>query len=76
MHIFIHIIIIAIKIAVNNADNFKETCINITIDTISATIASKSKNGNSDGMIAFGAQSSEWGKGTFEERHLMPVNYL
>jgi hypothetical protein len=51
-----HIIIIAIKIALNDADNFKDTCINTAIDTISAT--SKSKNGNSDGMIAFRAQSS------------------
>jgi hypothetical protein len=40
------------KIALNDADNFKDTCINTAIDTIS------SKNGNSDGMIAFRAQSS------------------
>ncbi len=39
-------------------DNFKDTCINTAIDTISATIASTSKNGNFDGMIAFRAQSS------------------
>ena len=64
MHIFIHIIIIAIKIALNDADIW----INTAIDTISATIASTSKNGNSDGMIAFRAQSSAWGKGT-----LMPA---
>ncbi len=51
------IIIIAIKISLNDADNFKDTCINTSIDTISATIASTSKNGNySDGMIAFRAQ--------------------
>jgi len=49
MHIFIHIIIIAIKIALNDADN-------------------TSKNGNSDGMIAFRAQSSARSKGK-----LMPV---
>jgi len=54
MHIFIHII----KIALNVADNFKDTCIYTAIDTISATIAFTSKNGNSDGMIAFRAQSS------------------
>ncbi len=64
MHIFIHIIIIAIKIALNDADNFKDTCINTAI----YTIASKSKNGNSHGMIAFRVQSSAWGKGT-----LMPA---
>ena len=52
----------------NVADNFKDTCINTAIDTISATIASTSKNGNSDGTIAFRAQSSAWGKGT-----LMPA---
>jgi len=58
MHIFIHIIINVIKIALNDADNFKDTCINTAIDTISAIIATKSKNGNSDRMIAFRAQSS------------------
>jgi hypothetical protein len=68
MHIFIHIIIIAIKIALNDADNFKDTCINTAIENISATIASTSKNGNSDGMIAFRVQSNAWGKGT-----LMPA---
>ncbi len=35
----------------------------LPFDTISATIASTSKNGISDGMIAFRAQSSAWGKG-------------
>jgi hypothetical protein len=34
-------------------------------------LRSTSKNGNSDGMIAFRAQSSEWGKGT-----LMPATTL
>jgi hypothetical protein len=68
MHIFIHIIIIEIKIALNDADNFKDICVNTAIDTISATIASTSKNGNSDGMMTFRAQSSAWGKGT-----LMPA---
>ncbi len=68
IHLIIHIIIIAIKIALNVADNFKDTCINTAIDTISATIAATSKNGNSDGTIAFRAQSSAWGKGT-----LMPA---
>ncbi len=39
----------------NDADNWQDTCINSAIDTISsATIASKSKNFNSDGIIAFG----------------------
>ncbi len=55
MHIFIHIIIIAIKISLNDADYFKDTCFNTAIDTFSATT---SKNGNSDGMKAFRAQSS------------------
>ncbi len=53
-----HIFIIAIKIVLNDADNFKDTCINTAINTISASIASTSKNGNSDGMISFRAQSS------------------
>jgi hypothetical protein len=57
-HIFIHIIIIGIKIALNDADNFKDTCINTAIDAISATITSTSKNDNSYGMIAFRVQSS------------------
>ncbi len=34
----------------DNLENFEDTCINTAIDTISATIASTSKNGNSDGM--------------------------
>jgi hypothetical protein len=32
MHIFIHLIIIAIKIALNDAGNFKEICINTDAD--------------------------------------------
>ncbi len=59
-HRFKHIFIIAIKIVLNDADNFKDTCINTAINTISASIASiasKSKNGNSNGMISFRAQS-------------------
>jgi hypothetical protein len=58
--------IIAIKIALNN---FKDTCINTAIDTISATIASTSKNGNSDRMIAYRAPSIARGK----EGTLMPA---
>jgi len=46
----------------------KTFCINTAIDTISATIASTSKNGNSDGMTAYRAPSSARGKGT-----LMPA---
>jgi hypothetical protein len=45
----------------NYADNleiFEDTCINTAIDTISATIASTSKNGNSDVMTAYRAPSS------------------
>ena len=49
-------------------ENFEDTCINTAIDTISATIASTSKNGNSDGMTAYRAPSSARGKGT-----LMPA---
>jgi hypothetical protein len=64
MHIFIHLIIIAIKISLNDADNFKDTCINTAIDTISANIASTSKNVNSDGIKAFRVPSSARGKFT------------
>jgi hypothetical protein len=47
----------------------------------SDTIACSSKNGNSDGMRAFRAQSSARGKGTLMPAatfacKLMPVNYL
>jgi len=38
MRIFIQITNIAIKIALNDADNFKDTCINTAIDTISAIL--------------------------------------
>jgi len=48
----------------DNFENFEDTCINTAIDTISAAIASTSKNGNSDGMIAFRAPSSARGKVT------------
>ena len=46
-----------------NLDDFEDTYINTSIDTISATIASTSKNSNSDGMIAFKAPSSARDKG-------------
>jgi hypothetical protein len=55
------------KLYLNDADNFddfEDTRINTAIHTISATITSKSKNGISDGMIAFRAQSSARGKDT------------
>jgi len=42
--------------------------LNTAIDTISATIASTSKNCNSDGIIAFRVPSNAWSKGT-----LMPA---
>jgi hypothetical protein len=51
--------------SLNNADNlenFEETCINTAIDTISTTIASTSKNSNSDCMTAYRAPSSAQGK--------------
>ncbi len=48
----------------DNFENFEDTCINTAIDTISATIASTSKNGNSDCIIAFRAPSSALGKVT------------
>jgi hypothetical protein len=51
----------------DNFENFEDTCITV-IDTISDTIASTSKNGNSDGMTAYRAPSSARGKGT-----LMPA---
>ncbi len=44
----------------DNLENFEDTCINTAIDTISATIASTSKNG----IIAFRAPSSARGKVT------------
>jgi hypothetical protein len=43
MHIFINKIIFAKQIALYDAGNYKDTCINTAIDTISAKIASISK---------------------------------
>jgi len=47
-----------------NLDDFEDTRINTSIDAISASIASTSKNSNYDRMTAFRAPSSARGKGT------------
>ncbi len=50
----------------DNFENFEDTCINTAIDTISAAIASTSKNGNSDGMIAFRGKVTLMPSATFD----------